>query len=92
MKTATYLLLILFIAFLATPTVVSVINKSCDTSFFYSVAEEELTHKAIKEFKYQLKIENDFKQSTLTSSSIISENQLRHDNVTPTIFSPPPNV
>lgn len=92
MKTSTYVLLILFITFLATPTVVSIISKSCDTSFFYSVAEEELTHKAIKEFKYKLKIENDFKLSTLNSSVIISENQLRHDNITPSIFSPPPNA
>lgn len=92
MKSATYLFLILFITFLATPTVISAINSSCDTSFFYVVSEEELTHKAVKEYNYQLKIENDFKQSSLSSSKIISENQLRHDNVTPAIFSPPPNV
>ena len=91
MRAVTYLILILFVSFLATPTVVSVINKSCDTSYFYSMAEEELSHKAVKEFKMHFKKENSFKLAKLSSSLIISENQLKHDSVTPSIFSPPPN-
>ena len=91
MKFTTYLLLILFVSFLTTPTIISVVNKSCDTSNFYSMVEEELSHKALKEFKIQLTTENAFRLATLSSSLIISENQLKHDNVTPAIFSPPPN-
>ena len=91
MRAVTYLILILFVSFLATPTVVSVINKSCDTSYFYSMAEEELSHKAVKEFKMHFSKENTFKLAQLSSSLIISENQLKHDSVTPSIFSPPPN-
>lgn len=92
MKTATYLFLILFILFLATPTIVSVVNKSCDTSYFYSISEEELSHKAVKEFKSYISNEHSFKLAKLDSSLIISENYLKHDNITPAIFSPPPNL
>jgi hypothetical protein len=92
MRTVTHLLLILFVSFLAAPTIVSVINKSCDTSYFYSISEEELTHKAVKEFKMQITNDNSFKLVTLSLSIITSENQLKHDNITPSIFSPPPNA
>jgi hypothetical protein len=92
MRTVTHLFLILFVSFLAAPTIVSVINKSCDTSYFYSISEEELTHKAVKEFKMQITNDNSFKLVTLSLSIITSENQLKHDNITPSIFSPPPNA
>lgn len=92
MKIASYLFLLLFVCFLATPTVISVINKTTDTSCFFSMAEEELTHKAVKETKTQFHHVNSFKLAKLSSSLIISENQLKHDCVTPAIFSPPPNL
>ena len=92
MKATTYLLLILFVSFLATPTLISVIKKSCDTSNFFNIVEEEFSHKAVQEFKIQIVIENSFKLARLSTSLIISENQLKHDNITPAIFSPPPNV
>ena len=92
MRTIVYITLIFFGTFLIAPTVVSVINKSCDTSSFYNIVEEELTHKAVKEIKAPLINDHYFKLAKLTSSIIISENQLKHDAVTPTIFSPPPNA
>lgn len=92
MKTITNLLLILFVAFLATPTVVSIISKTSDTSYFYSVAEEELTHKEVKHLKECLNTEHLFNFIKYSSSLIISENQLKHDNISPSIFSPPPNA
>lgn len=92
MKLAVYLFITLFLSFLSTPTIVSVINKACDTSYFYSMAEEELSHKAVKDVKTQLHHSNTFKLAKLSSSLIISENQLKHDNITPAIFSPPPNL
>ncbi len=91
MRIFTYIILILFVSFLATPTIVSVINKSCDTSFFYNITEEELSHKAIKEYKLQLNTLNLFLKLSELSSEIISENMLKHDNFTSAIFSPPPN-
>ena len=92
MRTVVYFILIFFGTFLIAPTVVSVINKSCDTSNFYNIVEEELTHKAVKEIKTPLLNNDFFKLAQLTTSIIISENQLKHDAVTPAIFSPPPNI
>ena len=92
MRTAACLLLILFVSFLATPTIVSVINSSCDTSCFSNLAEEELSHKAVKETKTVIVNVNLFRLANLTPSIIISDNQLKHDNLSPSIFSPPPNA
>ena len=93
MKSTVYIVLVMFVTFLMTPTIVSVINNSCDTSYFYSMSEEELSHKAIKEIKDIHHTEEDvFRLVKLNSSLIVSDNQLKHDNVTPSIFSPPPNV
>ena len=84
----------LFMLFLVTPTIVGCIKKSCDTSVFYSMSEEEQVHNELKEVKAELKLStvDFFKISKMTSSLIISENQLKHDKVTPAIFSPPPNL
>jgi hypothetical protein len=94
MKFAVNIMIVVFLAFLATPTIVSLIKKDSDTSIFYSMSEEELIHKEVKELKAELKVYHydffNFEKST--SGLIISENQSRHDNVTPSIFSPPPNA
>lgn len=94
MKTAVKLVLMLFMLFLVTPTVVGCIKKTCDTSVFYSMSEEEQLHSELKEIKGELRLTavDFFKISKLTSNVIISENQLKHDKVTASIFSPPPNV
>jgi hypothetical protein len=90
MKLAVNILLIVFITFLSTPTIVSVIKKSTDTSYFYSMSEEELTHH--KEVKAELKFETltiaYFPEKT--SRVILTENLLKHDNIASTIFIPPP--
>jgi hypothetical protein len=89
MKIATKLVLLMFMLFISTPTIVSVIKKNVDTSYFYSMSEEELSHKEVKAH---------FKEHTFhfidlsgqTSSLILSENLSKHDNVSATIFIPPP--
>lgn len=93
MKLAVRLLLIVFITFLATPTIVGMIKHKCDTSTFYSMSEEEI-HKELKEIKAEIVFTSIdlFKISKMTSSIIISENLVKHDNVSASIFSPPPNV
>lgn len=94
MKWAVKILIFLFIAFLSTPTIVSLIERKVNTSMFYSCSEEECMHKQIKEFKAELKVYDYdfFNFSSKKSSLIISENTSRHDKVTSSIFSPPPNV
>lgn len=80
----------MFVTFLSTPTVVSMIKKGTDVSIFYSFAEEEV-HKELKEVKAEIK-SYDYPITVLTvkKTKIISENLSKHDNVSEEIFSPPP--
>jgi hypothetical protein len=85
--------LFLFIAFLATPAIVTMIEKSCDTSVFFSLSEEEHTQKEIKVFAYHTEIELGFLLGKHNKSSLIhSVNLSKHDKISATIFSPPPNL
>jgi hypothetical protein len=92
MNIAAKLLLVLFIAFLSTPTIVSLIEKNTDTAYFFSTSEEEQVHKVIKtdlhlEVAYTLGV---FLMPT--SSLILSENLSKHDNIASAIFIPPPEL
>ncbi|TDP60903.1 hypothetical protein [Flavobacterium dankookense] len=94
MKFAAIIILFLFVTFLSTPTVVSLIEKNYDVSMFYSFAEEE-THKELKEVKAEIKQSFDYPFSNATikeNSTIISENLSKHDNVSDEIFSQPPEL
>lgn len=91
MKLASRLVLLLFVLFIATPTIVSVIEKTTDTSYFYSMSEEEQTH---KEIKGEVK-EHDYhftEWPVNRSAIIVFENLSKHDNVSGTIFIPPPEL
>ncbi len=91
MKFAVKLALLLFVIFLSTPTIVSAIEKSCDTSIFFSMTEEELSH---NEIKAELKVDeyHFIDLSGYASKRILSENLSRHDNVCAAIFIPPPDL
>ncbi len=93
MKFFTRLIIFLFVVFLSTPTVVTLIQKNTDTSMFYSLAEEEI-HKELKEVKAEIKQQFDYPFLDLQykNDTIISENLSRHDNVASEIFSPPPEL
>lgn len=90
MKHLAQIVLVLFVAFLSTPTIVSLIEKKTDVSIFYSLTEEEI-HKELKEVKAEIK-SYDYPITTiaLKKSRIVSENLSKHDNVSSVIFSPPP--
>ena len=93
MKFFARLLLAVFIIFLSTPTIITLIKKTTDISMFYSFAEEEI-HKELKEVKAEVKQHFDYPFLDLQiekNVAIISENLSRHDNVASEIFSPPPN-
>lgn len=90
MKLLVQIILILFITFLVTPTVVSIIEKKTDVSIFYSLAEEEI-HKELKEVKAEIKsYDYPITNIALKKSKIVSENLSKHDKVASVIFSPPP--
>jgi hypothetical protein len=92
MKLLSRLILITFIAFLSTPTIITLIEKNTDISLFYSFAEEEI-HKESKEVKAEIKQQFDYPFLDLKiqkNTAVISENLSRHDNVSSEIISPPP--
>lgn len=94
MKLVARILLVLFITFLSTPTVVTLIEKNTDISLFYSFAEEEI-HKDFKEIKADLKQQFDYPfldSKIKLNSKIVSENLSQHDKVLEEIFSPPPEL
>ena len=89
MNIAVRLLLFVFITFLSTPTIVSLIEKSCDTAVFYTMTEEEQVHKEIKLAFEVTHYELVFYPGRLTSE-ISSECFSKHVNISSSIFIPPP--
>ena len=91
MKFAVKIALILFLVFLSTPTIVSLIEKNTDTSFFFDLSEEE--EESQKEFKADFKFYSAIEFVTFsvtTSNLILSEDINKHDNIAATIFVTPP--
>lgn len=94
MKLIAELFLFLFIAFLTTPTLVTLLEKDCDVAVFYKFSEEEHSHsKEVKVFAYTHLISSDFLILKISKSNLIlSENLSKHDNISAQIFSPPPDL
>jgi hypothetical protein len=91
MKIIAQILMFVFITFLVTPTVVSLIEKDADVSIFYSMSEEE---HSLKEVKAIVSYSNSIEVVTVFSSGsslILSENLSKHDNIASSIFIPPPD-
>ena len=92
MKIAVKIVIFVFFIFLSTPTIVSLIEKNTDISFFYSAAELEEINKDVKsEFKFDTFSILFFSQPRM-SSLILSENLSKHDNISSAIFIPPPDL
>lgn len=95
MKLIARLILFIFVAFLTTPTIVTLIEKNTDVSMFYSFTEEEENHKNLKEIKADLHTPFDYPIVEVAANKnpkIISENLTRHDHIAEEIFIPPPEL
>lgn len=90
MKIIASLLLFIFVSFLVTPAVISVIEKDVDMSAFYSFSEEEKTHKEIKAIISFDVTSSIVYLSQLNCRLIFSENLSKHDKISSKIFIPPP--
>lgn len=90
MKWIAQLFLMVFVAFLATPTVVSLIEKNTDTSYFYSTAEEEQPHKEVKADLHNGLVYTLISFPETKSAAIHAAHVTRHDNIASAIFIPPP--
>ena len=89
------LVLAIFVFFLATPTVVSMIDNSCDTSVVYNLAEEERVVHSLDTFKADIAPSFNIQ---IPVPGVIGSNMdiahLLHDYVIPpaSIVIPPPEL
>lgn len=90
MKITAQILLFVFITFLVTPTIVSVIKKNADLSLFFSLSEEEKAQKEIKALFHPDVVVAPLNLSQLDSAIIHSENLSKHEKISSKIFIPPP--
>ena len=95
MKLLVNIFLFIFITFLSTPTLVGMIDDKADTSYFYTMCEEEENHAPFNEIK-TVPIVNysffDFTLNKLEKLNVLIEHDLSFDNLAHQIFSPPPNI
>ena len=90
MRVLVRLVLLTFVFFLTTPTIVSVIKKSCDTSCVWSMSEEELAH---KEVKAELRCHFQYNAPLVIEESakpIMAKPQVIADSFSARILIPPP--
>lgn len=94
MKIKSALLLILFVAFLAAPAIITISNKDADVSNFFSLNEEE-NHVKTQHPIFELKVQKDLSSINaiqfLKQKNNIGFPYINHyNNVFPEISSPPP--
>ena len=93
MKALVSIALFLFISFLATPTIVSLLDDNSDVSVCYSFNEEEIQKELqeIKAVSSQFTF-SCFIETIKKSSKITSNNLRRHKSVFGDVFFQPPEV
>ncbi|WP_320815568.1 hypothetical protein [Flavobacterium sp.] len=94
MKILCKIVIAVFILFLATPTILSAIDKDIDTSYFFNMSEEE-NHNAFNEIKtipsiYSIPIVIDFEGFQRVKYSVLNHRKV--NSITPNIFLPPPEL
>ena len=96
MKLLVNIFLFIFIIFLATPTLIGMVDKEADTSYFYTMCEEEENHSPFNEIK-TVQTTNysviHFSFGELAKLNVLMEHDLlSFDNLAHQIFSPPPHL
>lgn len=85
--------ILLFIAFLSTPAIITVIKKSIDTSISFTCSEEELGDKELEAAVYPSFFEDKLVVLVCKESKlIVSEEITKLETISPSIFAPPPNL
>ncbi len=92
MKKLAGILLFIFVTFLITPTVVSVIGNDAETTVDYSFSEEEQLHKDIKIVFNFDQLYNTIYLFDIKSVVVSTITTLKHDDVSLGIFIPPPEL
>jgi hypothetical protein len=94
MKWVTKLMLLLFLTFLSTPTIVGMVDDDVEISCFYNLAEEEETNPTVQEVKILPFIQYSISKFFCYESfkfNVKLIHFLDYDNLAHKIFSPPPN-
>ena len=94
MKFLSTTFLFLFIAFLATPTLIGIVDDQIDTSYFYNLSEEEESHASFDELNFSPTTSYffiNFSSNKLANLNVLIVHDLSFDNLAHQIFSPPPN-
>ena len=95
MKFLVNIVLFIFITFLSTPTLVGMIDDKVDTSYFYSMCEEEENHAPFNEIKSIPSNHYSLLNIYLEESKafdISTKHDVAFFNLAHQIFSPPPNL
>jgi hypothetical protein len=93
MKVLARILLFIFIAFLITPTIVQVLKKDNSAALSLNFSEEEEAYKEFKATVHPFILEHEVPLLVwIQKKMIISENIVELDNISPSIFAPPPNL
>lgn len=94
MKLWVNIFLFVFITFLATPTIIGIVEEEADTSYFYNVSEEEENHAPFNEIE-SLPILNyaiiNLPLLKLKKLNVLMIHNLSFTTLSHQIFSPPPN-
>lgn len=91
MKFAVKIVLLMFLIFLSTPTIIGLLSDDTDSCMVYSTCEEE-SHKDIKVEVKALISESSFIIVQKKIAIIFFNYLLKHDNVSKDILSPPPDI
>lgn len=95
MKVVVSFLVFLLITFLSTPTIISVLDKDADISYFYTLSEEEENQVSFDEIKSVALSSQElltfFHNSSVTLNVAMVAN-LSFTNLAHQIFSPPPEL
>ena len=95
MKFFVKIVLVLFIAFIAMPTVVGILDKKVDTSYFYNINEEEESLSTFNEIK-MISYESVFFAINFIESPLKKKFICRKENMngyfSTSIFLPPPEL
>lgn len=93
MKLTAPFFLILFVAFLSMPAIVTFIKKSSNSALFFDIADEDHVKKEGVEFIYVSPFEPIvLVQRIVVTSQIYFETFTKYDKILRIIFAPPPNA
>ncbi|WP_146193342.1 MULTISPECIES: hypothetical protein [Flavobacterium] len=85
----------MFFIFLMTPTVVSILDRKADTSYFYNMAEEEENHVSFEAINVSSQLFINCESVSVSCSKnnlFLNRNEVILESLSALIFLPPPEL